>query len=138
MGFGVSKPEHVAALAPYVEAVVVGSAIVRQIERDPAKLELFMRDLTSPLGRQVCMRGYLNSDGLLMLPIKISMPLLNPTADRYWRACSMPANGSTKIDWRLSVESTQRKDFHSRRDRPRKEGSEPRHLRTQTRKPGFR
>src|SRR5580658_7459753 len=49
MGFGVSKPEHVAALAPYVEAVVVGSAIVRQIERDPAKLELFMRNLTSPL-----------------------------------------------------------------------------------------
>ena len=39
MGFGISKPEHVAALADHVEAVVVGSAIVRQIERDPAKLE---------------------------------------------------------------------------------------------------
>ena len=37
MGFGVSKPEHVAALAPHVEAVVVGSAIVRQIERDPVE-----------------------------------------------------------------------------------------------------
>ncbi len=49
MGFGVSKPEHVAALAPYVEAVVVGSAIVRQIERDPTKLEVFMRELTRPL-----------------------------------------------------------------------------------------
>jgi tryptophan synthase alpha chain len=49
MGFGVSKPEHVAALAPYVEAVVVGSAIVRQIERDPSKLEPFMRELTRPL-----------------------------------------------------------------------------------------
>jgi tryptophan synthase alpha chain len=49
MGFGVSKPEHVAALAPHVEAVVVGSAIVRQIERDPAKVEAFMRELTRPL-----------------------------------------------------------------------------------------
>jgi len=49
MGFGVSKPEHVAALAPYVEAVVVGSAIVRQIEKDPANLEAFMRELTGPL-----------------------------------------------------------------------------------------
>src|ERR1700733_14683188 len=49
MGFGVSKPEHVAALAGYVEAVVVGSAIVRQIERDPTKLEVFMRELTRPL-----------------------------------------------------------------------------------------
>jgi tryptophan synthase alpha chain len=49
MGFGVSKPEHVAALAPHVDAVVIGSAIVRQIERDPAKLEWFMRELTRPL-----------------------------------------------------------------------------------------
>lgn len=49
MGFGVSKPEHVAALAGHVEAVVVGSAIVRQIEKDPAQLEAFMRGLTGPL-----------------------------------------------------------------------------------------
>jgi tryptophan synthase alpha chain len=53
MGFGISKPEHVAALAPYVEAVVVGSAIVRQIEKDPGKLEAFMRDLTRPLAERV-------------------------------------------------------------------------------------
>lgn len=52
MGFGVSKPEHVAALAGHVEAVVVGSAIVRQIERDPAGLEAFMRNLTRPLAKQ--------------------------------------------------------------------------------------
>jgi tryptophan synthase alpha chain len=51
MGFGISKPEHVAALAGHAEAVVVGSAIVRQIERDPAKLEVFMRELTRPLER---------------------------------------------------------------------------------------
>jgi tryptophan synthase alpha chain len=49
MGFGISKPEHVAELASYVDAVVVGSAIVRQIERDPSKLEAFMRELTRPL-----------------------------------------------------------------------------------------
>jgi tryptophan synthase alpha chain len=51
MGFGISKPEHVAALADQVDAVVVGSAIVRQIERDPAKLEAFMRDLTRPIAK---------------------------------------------------------------------------------------
>jgi tryptophan synthase alpha chain len=45
MGFGISTPEHVAALAGKVDAVVVGSAIVRQIERDSSKLEAFMRDL---------------------------------------------------------------------------------------------
>jgi len=51
MGFGISKPEHVAALADHVDAVVVGSAIVRQIERDPSKLEAFMRELTRPIAK---------------------------------------------------------------------------------------
>ena len=49
LGFGISKPEHVEALREHVDAVVVGSAIVRQIEKDPSKLEAFMRDLTRPL-----------------------------------------------------------------------------------------
>ncbi|HYA16171.1 MAG TPA: tryptophan synthase subunit alpha [Bryobacteraceae bacterium] len=49
LGFGISKPEHVEALRDHVDAVVVGSAIVRQIEKDPSKLEAFMRDLTRPL-----------------------------------------------------------------------------------------
>jgi tryptophan synthase alpha chain len=49
LGFGVSKPEHVEALRDHVDAVVVGSAIVRQIEKDPGQLEAFMRDLTRPL-----------------------------------------------------------------------------------------
>jgi tryptophan synthase alpha chain len=47
MGFGISTPGQVAALAGHVEAVVVGSAIVRQIEKDPAKLESFVRYLKS-------------------------------------------------------------------------------------------
>ncbi len=49
MGFGISKPEHVQSLAGHVEAVIVGSAIVRQIEQDSTRLEAFMRDLTRPL-----------------------------------------------------------------------------------------
>jgi tryptophan synthase alpha chain len=51
IGFGISTPEHVAALQGKADAVVVGSAIVRQIERDPANLESFMRSLTQPLRR---------------------------------------------------------------------------------------
>jgi tryptophan synthase alpha chain len=51
MGFGISKPEHVAELAGKVEAVVIGSAIVRQIEQDSSKLEAFMRDLKRPIER---------------------------------------------------------------------------------------
>jgi tryptophan synthase alpha chain len=51
MGFGISRPDHVAALAGVVEAVVVGSAIVRQIERDSSKLESFLRELTRPLAK---------------------------------------------------------------------------------------
>jgi tryptophan synthase alpha chain len=49
MGFGISTPAHVAAFAGKVEAVVVGSAVVRQIERDPAGVEGFMSSLTQPL-----------------------------------------------------------------------------------------
>jgi tryptophan synthase alpha chain len=51
VGFGVSKPEHVAELGRQVEAVVVGSAIVRLIGEHGAspqlesKLEAFLREL---------------------------------------------------------------------------------------------
>ena len=51
VGFGVSKPEHVAELGRQVEAVVVGSAIVRLIGEyasDPSlerRLESFIREL---------------------------------------------------------------------------------------------
>jgi tryptophan synthase alpha chain len=51
VGFGISKPEHVAELGRQVEAVVVGSAIVRTIERNldnpslEIQLESFVREL---------------------------------------------------------------------------------------------
>lgn len=33
VGFGISRPEHVAALAPHVDGVVVGSALVEKVEQ---------------------------------------------------------------------------------------------------------
>jgi tryptophan synthase alpha chain len=58
VGFGISKPEHVAELGRQVEAVVVGSAIVRLIERNAAnasleiQLESFVRELKHGFGAQ--------------------------------------------------------------------------------------
>ncbi len=51
VGFGISRPEHVAELGRLVEAVVVGSAIVHLIERNldnpslEVQLESFAREL---------------------------------------------------------------------------------------------
>jgi tryptophan synthase alpha chain len=56
VGFGISKPEHVAELGRQVEAVVVGSAIVRLIERNAEnasleiQLESFVRELKRGFG----------------------------------------------------------------------------------------
>jgi tryptophan synthase alpha chain len=54
VGFGINKPEHVAELAPQVEGVVVGSAIVRIIEQNSptleSDLENYARSLKSALG----------------------------------------------------------------------------------------
>jgi tryptophan synthase alpha chain len=58
VGFGVSRPEHVAELGRQVEAVVVGSALVRVIERNASnpnlerELEAFTRDLKLGFGEQ--------------------------------------------------------------------------------------
>ncbi len=58
VGFGISRPEHVAELGRQVEAVVVGSAIVRMIERAAGspqlegQLESFVRELKSGFGAQ--------------------------------------------------------------------------------------
>ena len=62
VGFGISTPEQVKTLAPHTDAVIVGSAIVREIERyeeqlqDPAqareaiaKIKTFVQELTSAL-----------------------------------------------------------------------------------------
>jgi len=49
MGFGISSADQVAAITSHADAAVVGSAIVRQIARDPAGVEALMRDLTRPL-----------------------------------------------------------------------------------------
>ena len=58
VGFGISRPEHVAELGRQVEAVVVGSAIVRLIERNAGnasleiQLESFVRELKHGFGAQ--------------------------------------------------------------------------------------
>jgi tryptophan synthase alpha chain len=56
VGFGISRPEHVAELGRQVEAVVVGSALVRVIEKYGGlpslanELESFTRELKSGFG----------------------------------------------------------------------------------------
>jgi tryptophan synthase alpha chain len=61
VGFGISRPEHVAALATQVDAVVVGSALVRLIEKSvieqhlespnlAQELEAFVRQLKGGFG----------------------------------------------------------------------------------------
>jgi tryptophan synthase alpha chain len=45
VGFGISTPEQAAAVAKMADGVVVGSAIVRQIEKDLGGLEAFVRSL---------------------------------------------------------------------------------------------
>jgi len=45
-GFGISTPEQAGAVAKMADGVVVGSAIVRQIEKDPAGLEALARSLS--------------------------------------------------------------------------------------------
>jgi tryptophan synthase alpha chain len=56
VGFGISRPEHVAELATQVDAVVVGSALVRLIEQNlespnlAQELEAFVRQLKGGFG----------------------------------------------------------------------------------------
>ncbi|MDQ6861196.1 MAG: tryptophan synthase subunit alpha [Verrucomicrobiota bacterium] len=53
VGFGVSTPEHVAEVARHADAVVVGSAIVKQIAEigDSPELAPRIRDFVAPLAR---------------------------------------------------------------------------------------
>ena len=58
VGFGISRPEHLAELAPHAEAAVVGSAFMRLIEQhndDPdleARLERFTAELKAGFGNR--------------------------------------------------------------------------------------
>jgi len=58
VGFGISTPEQVAALGSQVDAVVVGSAFVRLIEKNgdnpslEIQLESFTRELKHGFGAQ--------------------------------------------------------------------------------------
>ncbi len=51
VGFGLSKPEHMRALAPYADAAVVGSAFMRVVEENQEAPDLAekMRDLAARL-----------------------------------------------------------------------------------------
>jgi tryptophan synthase alpha chain len=55
LGFGISKPEHVAEVAQFADGIVVGSAIVKTIEANidsadlPGAIEEFTRRLSAPL-----------------------------------------------------------------------------------------
>jgi tryptophan synthase alpha chain len=53
IGFGISKPEHVAAVAPLADGVIVGSAIVRRIadhaKESPEKIAKVVADLCAEL-----------------------------------------------------------------------------------------
>ena len=49
LGFGISTPQQAASVARLADAVVVGSAIVRQIETDLSGLEAMVRSLAQGL-----------------------------------------------------------------------------------------
>jgi len=57
VGFGVSKPEHVAAIAKLADGVVVGSAIVKRVGAGGdsnamvSGVEQFARELAAPLAK---------------------------------------------------------------------------------------
>ena len=50
-GFGISTPEQAAVVAKMADGVVVGSAIVRQIEQDLGGLEKMVRDIAEGMKR---------------------------------------------------------------------------------------
>jgi tryptophan synthase alpha chain len=49
VGFGISRPEQAAAVARLADGVVVGSAIVRAADRDPAAAVALVRDLRAAI-----------------------------------------------------------------------------------------
>ena len=65
VGFGISKPEHVAELGRQVEAVVVGSAFVHLIERNAgnASLEVQLEAFARELKHGFDLKPKMNADG---------------------------------------------------------------------------
>lgn len=57
VGFGISKPEHVKAVASVADGVVVGSALVNCIARQPHDPSSFLADLRSKMDGFVPMLG---------------------------------------------------------------------------------
>lgn len=51
VGFGVSTSAHVAQLAPHADGVIVGSALVERIERDPASVPAEVASLRAATSR---------------------------------------------------------------------------------------
>jgi tryptophan synthase alpha chain len=53
VGFGISKPEHFAAVAEFADAAAVGTAIVHTIEQNPGKEALAVAELIKALSPQL-------------------------------------------------------------------------------------
>ena len=54
VGFGISSPDHVRALAPHVDGVVVGSSVVKLAPEGPAAVQRFVASLRSALASKTC------------------------------------------------------------------------------------
>ena len=50
VGFGISRPEQVRALAPLVDGLIVGSAVVERADRGPEALRSYVSSLAAVLG----------------------------------------------------------------------------------------
>jgi tryptophan synthase alpha chain len=49
VGFGIATPEHAAAVGALADGVIVGSAIVKQVELHPDHAAEAVRNFTAPL-----------------------------------------------------------------------------------------
>ena len=54
VGFGISRPEQIRELRPYCEGMVVGSALIRIIQKNPSSPEKEMREFIDSLQKAAC------------------------------------------------------------------------------------